>query len=174
MKMNFIINIAVMILLFLIGIILFTVNSLNQEFIFGLVLLLTSFVGVNCYGLFTRSLPTKMLSYMVAIALLFVSTSVFITYGFEQKAIGHETLYDFSLIGVAVSALLLFLASFFFLIAMNVNVVFSQKQPTILAATTPGVAVDKSPDSAISPILDSEDWEEASPEDIQSGEYIID
>lgn len=175
MKMNFIINTAIMIGLFLIGIILFTIKSFNHEFVFGLALLLTSFVIVNCYGLFTKSLPTKMLSYMVGVALLFVSTSVLITYGFEQKAIGHETLYDFSLVGVAASMLLFFLASFFFLIGMNSSlVILNQPQPTIIEAATPKIAAKQSKTPALSNILDSEDWEEASSEDIESGEYIID
>ena len=57
---------------------------------------------------------------------------------------------------------------------MNSNLVaLNQSQPTIIAAATPKIAAKQSKTPAPSNILDSEDWEEASSEDIESGEYII-
>ena len=167
--MNFIINCIVMISLFVVGVVLFTINSFDREFIMGLTLLMTFFVGVNLYGLITRSLTTKMLSYMMAVAFLFVAASVFGNYAVEQKAIGYTTMYDFSLYGVAISVLLIFISSFFFVLAVNTKISFISQAPKI---TTSEPKVILGPQKTSPPnIIESEDWEEASLEDIESGEY---
>ena len=158
-----------MLVLFLIGITLFTISSFNKEFILGLVLLLSFFIGVNLYGIITRSLTTKTLVYLIGIALLFVAGSVFGNYGVEQKAIGYSTLYDFSLYGVAISILLIFMSSFFFVLGLNskpqITNVLSQVPPTPQPIRLE--AQSKKPQK----VIESGDWEEASIEDIESGEY---
>ena len=168
--MNFIINIIVMMILFLTGVILFTINSFNREFISGLIFLMTFFVGVNLYGIITRSLTIKMLSYMIGIALLFVAGSVFGNYGVEQKAIGYSTLYDFSLYGIAISILLIFISSFFFILGINSQIHLENEIPPVIKEA-PLRALDSSAKKRRNNIIESDDWEEASLEDIESGEY---
>ena len=158
-----------MIILFVVGVVLFTINSFNREFIMGLILFMTFFVGVNLYGLITRSLTTKMLSYMVAVAFLFVAASFFGNYAVEQKAIGYSTMYDFSLYGVATSVLLIFISSFFFVLAANSKISFINREPKI-ATSEPKVILEPQKTSSHN-IIESEDWEEASLDDIESGEY---
>ena len=55
----------------------------------------------------TKSLSTKMLNHFIFISFL-ISISVLSLYGFEPMAIGHETLYNFHLQGIASKSLLLF------------------------------------------------------------------
>ena len=169
--MNLIINIIVMMSLFVIGVTLFTINSFNREFILGLIFLMTFFVGVNLYGIVTRSLTTKMLSYMMGVSLLFVAGSVFGNYGVEEKAIGYSTLYDFSLYGIAASIVLLFISSFFFVLGRNSKNDITSPIPALMQAPMPrGLeSKERKPQS----LIESDDWEEASIEDIKSGNYEI-
>jgi len=156
--------------LFVTGIILFTINSFNREFILGIIFLMTFFVGVNLYGLITRSLTTKMLSYMIGTALLFVAGSVFGNYGVEQKAIGYSTLYDFSLYGIAISILLIFISSFFFVLGINSKIRLVNEIPPSIPAPSL-IALEPKATKSHHNVVESDDWEEASIEDIESGEY---
>ena len=169
--MHLIINIIVMMSLFVIGVTLFTINSFNREFILGLIFLMTFFVGVNLYGIVTRSLTTKMLSYMIGISLLFVAGSVFGNYGVEEKAIGYSTLYDFSLYGIAASILLLFISSFFFVLGLNSKISITSPVPVLMQA--PMLRALESKETKPQSLIESDDWEEASIEDIESGNYEI-
>ena len=168
--MNFVINTIIMMVLFVAGIILFTINSFNREFILGIIFLMTFFVGVNLYGLITRSLTTKMLSYMLGTALLFVAGSVFGNYGVEQKAIGYSTLYDFSLYGIAISIVLIFISSFFFILGINSKIRLVNEMPPPIP--TPSlIALESKATKNHHNVIESDDWEEASIADIESGEY---
>ena len=158
-----------MISLFVVGVVLFMINSFNREFIMGLILLMTFCVGVNLYGLITRSLTTKMLSYMLAVAFLFIAASFFGNYAVEQKAIGYSTMYDFSLYGVATSVLLIFISSFFFVLASNTKINFINRETKIITSE-PKVILESKITSPHN-IIESEDWEEASLEDIESGDH---
>ena len=159
-----------MMVLFVTGVTLFTINSFNREFLAGLIFLMTFCVGVNLYGLITRSLTTKMLSYMIGVALLFIAGSVFGNYGVEQKAVGYNTLYDFSLFGVATSIVLIFTSSFFFILGTNLTTRVIERIPA--ATHAPSLTVLESTEIKLPQNnIESDDWEEASVEDIESGEY---
>ena len=159
-----------MMVLFVTGVTLFTINSFNREFLAGLIFLMTFFVGVNLYGLITRSLTTKMLSYMIGVALLFIAGSVFGNYGVEQKAVGYNTLYDFSLFGIAASIVLIFTSSFFFILGTNLTTSVIERIPA--ATQAPSLTVLESTEIKLPQNnIESDDWEEASVEDIESGEY---
>ena len=160
-------------LISLTGTILFSIKSFNQEFILALVLLMLSLLFVNIYGLFTRSLPNKALFYLLSISLLFIAISVFGNYGFEEIAIGHETLYNFSLKGIAIAILLFFISSFLFIIGSNNNLTIVQPsypQGKKIIRRAPQL-ISKQEANEI--VVDSDDWEEASTEDVESGQYVI-
>ena len=173
-SITYFIHWIIMSLFSLTGVILFSIKSFNQEFLWALVLLMLSLLFVNIYGIITRSLSNKALIYLLSISLLFIAVSVFGNYGFEQIAIGHETLYDFSLKGIAIAILLFFISSFLFVVGTNNNLTITQtrcaqeerKRTINVPQLIPKQATNET-------VIDSDDWEEASAEDIESGQYVI-
>ena len=78
-------------------------------------------------------------------------------------------MYDFSLYGVATSVLLIFISSFFFVLAANTKINFINRETKIITSE-PKVILESKKTSPQN-IIESEDWEEASLEDIESGDY---
>ena len=98
------------------------------------------------------------------LSFVFVSIAVFGNYGIEQKAIEYETLYQFSLDGILIGFLMLFLSSIFFVIGKAQE---PYKQNNIHQ-------MDKlKPSQATAPklLIQSDKWQEATQEDLESGEF---
>ena len=151
---------------FLTGIIVFSIQSFNQNFTLSLIVLTITGIIVNLYGVLTKSLSQRNIIYILSSIIILISISVFGNYGIEQKAIGHETLYDFSLKGIAISLVLFFLASSILILGIYKPII----KPKIQKITITPPAVQKQEPK---PIIESEDWEEANIEDLKSGEYQI-
>ena len=152
---------------FLTGIIIFSIQSFNQNFTLSLIVLTITGIIVNLYGVLTKSLSQRNIVYILSSIIVLISISVFGNYGIEQKAVGYETLYDFSLNGIAISLVLFFLAVSILISGVYKPIIKPTIQKT--AITTP-LAVKK---QELRPIIESEDWEEANIEDLKSGEYQI-
>ena len=159
---------AIMTIIFLVAITAFTINIVNLMFIQGLIVFLTFLVGINIYGIATQSITVKSISIMIAISLLFIGVAVFGHFGVEQRAIGYETLYDFSANGIAAALSILFLSSFFFAISISMDENPKEKAiKPLLRAQSSKVKISKKQEKETYP----EGWEEASFEDIESGKY---
>lgn len=162
--MNFIIHRIILSLVFLTGTTIFVINAANREFLLSIFALTTAAFFVNLYGFFTKSLSTRELFYVLSLSFVFVSIAVFGNYGIEQKAIEYETLYQFSLDGILIGFLMLFLSSIFFVIGKAQE---PYKQNNIHQ-------MDKlKPSQTAAPklLIQSDKWEEASQEDLESGEF---
>ena len=159
---------AIMTIVFLVALTVFTINVVNLMFIQGLITFLTFLVGINIYGIATHSITVKSISIMIAISLLFIGVAVFGNFGVEERAIGYETLYNFSANGIAAALSILFLSSFFF--ALSISIDEKPKEKTIkslLQTQRPKATKSKKQKKETYP----EGWEEASFEDIESGKY---
>ena len=163
---NIIIHQIIMSVIFLTGIIVFSIQSFNQNFTLSLIVLTITGIIVNLYGVFTKSLSQRSIVYILSSIIVLISISVFGNYGIEQKAVGYETLYDFSLNGIAISLVLFFLASSILILGIYKPIIKAKLQKI---AITPLVVKKQE----LKPIIESEDWEEANIEDLKSGEYQI-
>ena len=166
--MNLIIHRIIMGFVFIAGIICFACYSFSQDFLMGTIILSLSLLFVNIYGLAARSISSKAIFYLFSISMVLVAISVFGNYGVEQKPIGYQTLYHFNLEGVAASLMLLLSSSLLLIVGKNQN---QNTQTQIQPALKRTLKVK--PKKTIKNIIESDDWQEASTEDIQSGQYQI-
>ena len=166
--MNLIIHRVIMSFVFIAGIICFSCYSFSQDFFLGVIILSLSLLFINIYGVITQTIPSKSIFYIFSTSMVFVAISVFGNYGVEQKPIGYQTLYHFNLEGVAASLMLFLLASLILIIGNNQNKT-TQKQVQLALKKT----VTTKPKKKVKNIIESDDWQEASIEDIQSGQYQI-
>jgi len=168
--MNFIIHRTVMAFIFLAGLVCFLFYSFNQNFFLGAILISLSLLFVNLYGFLTNALLQKHIFYLFSLFMFFMAISVFCNYGVEQKPIGYQTLYNFNLEGIAISLMLCLLSSLLLIIGIG------QKTQTPLARPVIKKAVNlyktkKREQVKPKNIIESDDWQEASLEDIKSGKY---
>ena len=147
------------------GVGFFISNSFQQEFLIALISLILPIIFVNIYGMATRSLSTKSLGYILSLSILLISISVLGIYGFEPKAIAHETLYDFNLQGIAAGIVLLLFSSAIFTASLN-----REEKPITIPKM---VKINLIPEQIKDVVVDSSDWEEATEADFQSGEYVV-
>ena len=153
---------------FIAGIVCFACYSFSQDFFMGAIILSLSLLFVNIYGLAVRSISSKAIFYLFSTSMVLVAISVFGNYGIEQKPIGYQTLYHFNLEGVAASLMLLLSSSLLLIVGKNQN---QNTQTQIQPALKRTLKVK--PKKTIKNIIESDDWQEASTEDIQSGQYQI-
>ena len=153
---------------FLTGIVVFSIQSFNQNFTLSLIVLTITGIIVNLYGVLTKSLSQRNIVYILSLIIVLISISVFGNYGVEQKAVGYETLYDFSLNGIAIFIGLFFLASSILILGTYRPVVKPKIQQVVIK---PPPAPKKQ--LPAKPIIESDDWEEANIEDLKSGKYQI-
>ena len=146
------------------GIGFFVSNAIQQEFLISVISLTLPIIFINIYGIVTKVLSTKGLGYIVSLSMFLVSISILGIYGFEPKAIGHETLYNFDLKGIASGVVLILFSSFLFTISLN-----RQEKPITIPKM---VKINLIPKNTKDIVVNSDDWEEATEEDFQSGEYI--
>ena len=161
--MTFIIHWTIMASVFFVGLICFTCYSFYQDFFLATIILTLSMLFINLYGFLTRALPQRALFYLFSLLFLLVAISVFGNYGIEQRPVGYQTLYFFHVDGVAISLMLFLLSSLLLVLGINQNiniVIQPRRQKTI-----------KAPELKQGPIIKSDNWEEASIEDVQSGKY---
>ena len=147
------------------GISFFVSNAIQQEFLIALISLITPIIFVNIYGIITKALSTKALGYILSFAMFLISISILGIYGFEPKAIGHETLYNFDLTGITSGIVLILFSLVIFTVSLN-----RQEKPIAIPKI---VKINLIPKNTKDLIVDSEDWEEASESDFQSGEYVV-
>ena len=166
--MNFIIHRLIIASIFLLGLLCFTIYSINQEFFLATIILTLSMIFINLYGLITQSLHPKSFVYLLSLSTFFISISVFGSYGIEQKPIGYETFYHFHLEGVAISLLLFLLASSMLIWDYKPTNNIKNIIKPVTKKTLNTAKIKKSKNS-----IKSDDWEEASVEDLQSGQYQI-
>tara|TARA_B100001758_G_C18257616_1_gene529231 strand:+ start:92 stop:574 length:483 start_codon:yes stop_codon:yes gene_type:complete len=153
---------------FIAGIICFACYSFSQDFLMGTIILSLSLLFVNIYGLAARSISSKAIFYLFSISMVLVAISVFGNYGVEQKPVGYQTLYHFNLEGVAASLMLLLLSSLLLIAGNNQNQNLQTQIHPSLKRT-----LKAKPKKTIKNIIESDDWQEASIEDIRSGQYQI-
>ncbi len=153
---------------FIAGIVCFACYSFSQDFFMGAIILSLSLLFINIYGFVARSISSKAIFYLFSSSMVLVAISVFGNYGIEQKPIGYQTLYHFNLEGVAFSMMLLLLSSLLLIVGKNQN---QNTQTQIQPALKRTLKVK--PKKTIKNIIESDDWQEASTEDIQSGQYQI-
>ena len=162
--MNLIIHRIIMGLVFVVGVICFACYSFNQDLLIGGIILSLSLLFINIYGFIAQAISSKSIFYLFSASIFLVAIFVFGNYGVEQKPIGYQTLYHFNLEGVAASLILFLLSSLLLIMANNQNKkTQAQAQPTLKIK----------PKKKIKNIIESDDWQEASIEDIQSGHYQV-
>ena len=147
------------------GISFFISNAIQQDFFIALISLTIPIIFVNIYGIITKALSTKGLGYILSLSMFLISISILGIYGFEPKAIGHETLYDFDLKGIASGIVLILFSLVIFTVSLN-----REEKPVTIPKL---VKINLIPKNTKDLIVDSEDWEEATELDFQSGEYIV-
>ena len=152
---------------FIVGTVFFSYYSFSKEFLVGTIMLTISMLFINLYGFATRSLPSNFIFHLFSISIVFVAVSVLGNYGVEQKPVGYNTLYQFNLEGVAASLILFLLASLL-LIAGKTQKISQTRIQTVVEKPT----IISSPQSP-KKLIKSDDWQEATVEDIQSGQYQV-
>ncbi len=162
---TFILHWILMLSAFGVGFGFFISSTLNQDFLIALISLTLPLIFINAYGIATKSLSTKMLGYILSLCLFLVSISVLGMYGFEPMAIGHKTLYSFDLKGIA-SGVVLLLSS---LVVLTVSL--NRKEKTVSIPKI--VKINLIPKQTKDVVVDSNDWEEATDVDFQSGKYVV-
>ena len=164
---NFIIHLLIMATTLVMGVVFFSIHSLNREFILAMISILTAILFVNVYGTFTKTLTAKILGYIISISIMLIAVAVFGIYGFEQTAIGFQTLYNINLEGIAISLGLILFSSIMFVFSLN-----RDKTPIVIPKA---VKINFKPLPAIKEkeiVIDSNEWEEATSKDLKSGYYI--
>jgi hypothetical protein len=164
--MNLIINRIIMSLVFLLGIVCFSFYSIKQDFFIGIIFLSLALIFVNIYGVIAQALQPRSIFNIYSVSIVFIAISVFGNYGVEQKPIGYQTVYLFNLQGVAISLILFLLSSVTFILGKNQN-----KSTQIQVSPVKKSMTTMKPKNQN--IIESDDWQEASIEDIQSGHYHI-
>ena len=147
------------------GVGFFISSAIQQEFLLGVIFLTLPIIFINIYGIATRTLSTKSLGYILSLSIFLISISVLGIYGFEPKAIGHETLYNFDLKGIASGVVLILFSSAIFTVSLN-----REEKPVTIPKM---VKINLIPEKAKDVVVDSNDWEEATDSDFQSGEYVV-
>ena len=166
--MNLITHRIVMGFVFIAGIVCFIGYSFGQDFFIGAIILSLSLLFVNIYGFAARAISPKAVFYLFSASIILVAISVFGNYGIEQKPIGYQTLYLFNLEGIAASLMLLLLSSLLLIVGKSQNKnIQNQIQPALKRT------VKIKPKKTIRNIIESDDWQEASREEVQSGQYQI-
>ena len=148
-----------------IGIGFFIFNSIQQEFLIAVISLTLPIIFINIYGIVTRALSTKSLGYILSLSVFLISISVLGIYGFEPKAIAHETLYEFDMKGIASGIVLLLFSSAIFTVSLN------RKEAPITVPRM--VKINLIPKQTKDVVIDSSDWEEATESDFQSDKYTV-
>ena len=162
---TFILHWILMLSAFGIGVGLFISSTLNQDFLIALIYLTLPLIFINAYGIITKSLSTKMLGYILSLCFFLVSISVLAIYGFEPMAIGHKTLYNFDLTGIASGVVLLLSSLVVLTISLN-----RKEKPVSMPKM---VKINLIPKQTKDVVVDSNDWEEATEIDFQSGKYVV-
>ena len=147
------------------GIGFFIKNSIQQEFLVAVISITLPIIFINIYGIITKALSTKGLGYILSLCTFLIAISVLAIYGFEPTAIGHQTLYNFHLKGITIGIGLILLSSAIFTISIN------RKEKPITAPKL--VQLNFIPKQTKDIVVDSADWEEATEDDFQSGEYVV-
>ena len=153
-------------LVFLLGIVCFSFYSIKQDFFIGIIFLSLALIFVNIYGVMAQALQPRSIFNIYSVSIVFIAISVFGNYGVEQKPIGYQTVYLFNLQGVAISLILFLLSSVTFILGKNQN-----KSTQIQVSPVKKSMTTMKPKNQN--IIESDDWQEASIEDIQSGHYHI-
>ena len=148
------------------GIVCFFINAFNREFVLSIISLSTALLFINIYGNIAKILTPKVLGYLLSIVMMFVAIAVLGIYGVEQTAVGFQTLYDIHLDGIAIGLSLILLSSLTFVFSMN------RRESPIVVPKIVKVNINPLPIKKKEVIVDSEDWEEASIDDLESGRYI--
>ena len=152
---------------FIVGTVFFSYYSFSQEFLVGTIMLTISMLFINLYGFATRSLPSNFIFHLFSISIVFVAVSVLGNYGVEQKPVGYNTLYQFNLEGVAASLILFLLASLLLIAGTTQKI--SQTRIQAVVEKPAIISSSQSPKK----LIKSDDWQEATVEDIRSGQYQI-
>ena len=164
---NFIIHLLIMATALVMGVVFFSIHSLNREFILAMISILTAMLFVNIYGTITKTLTAKILGYIISISIMLISIAVFGIYGFEQTAIGFQTLYNINLEGIAIGLGLILFSSIMFVFSLS-----RDKTPIVIPKA---VKINFNPLPAVKEkeiVIDSNEWEEATSKDLKSGHYI--
>ena len=166
-NMNLMMHRIIMWFVFIIGTIFFSCYSFSQEFLVGTIILTISMLFINLYGFATRSLPSRFIFHLLSVSIVFVAVAVLGNYGVEQKPVGYNTLYQFNLEGIAASLILFLFASLLLIMGTSQKTAQTKiqttiKKPSIISKTGPPKNIIK-----------SDDWQEATVEDIRSGQYQI-
>ena len=148
-----------------IGVGFFISNSIQQEFLMAIISLTLPIIFINIYGVATKALSTKSLGYILSSYSFLISISVLGTYGFEPQAIGHQTLYEFDLKGIASGVVLFLLSVAVFTVSLN-----RKEKPITIPKM---VKINLIPKQTKDIVVDSSDWEEATDLDFQSGKYVV-
>ena len=154
-------------LVFIAGTVCFSCYSFSQDFFVGIIILTISMIFINLYGFVTHSLSSNAVFHLFSISTAFVAIAVLGNYGVEQKPIGYNTLYQFNLEGITASLILFLLASLLLVVGANQKTVQARAQTAVKRpAVQPKPLRPKN-------IIKSDDWQKATAEDLQSGQYQI-
>ena len=164
---NFIIHLLILTTALITGIVFFSIHSFNREFVLAMISIVTSVLFINVYGTLAKILTAKILGYILSISMALIAVSVFGIYGFEQTAIGFQTLYNIRLEGIAVGLGLILFSSIMFVFSLN-----REKTPIVMPKAVK-INFNQLPAAKEKEIvIDSNDWEEASADDLKSGQYL--
>ena len=173
--MNQIIHKIIMMCVFLTGFICFICYSFNQDFFLSTAIFSLSILIINLHALLTNTLSHKNIFNLFSLFMFFIAMSVFGNYGVEQKPIGYQTLYSFNLEGIAVSIVFFLFSSLLFMMGtkQNINNQVLAKPTISKTITKPISQKNKKKSSKNNKVIQSNDWEEASLEDLESGKYQV-
>ena len=164
---NFIIHLLILTTALITGVVFFSIHSFNREFVLAMISIVTAVLFVNIYGTLAKILTAKILGYILSISMALIAVAVFGIYGFEQTAIGFQTLYNIHLEGVAIGLGLILFSSIMFVFSVN------RKKTPIVMPKAVKINFNQMPAAKEKEIvIDSSDWEEASADDLKSGQYI--
>ena len=152
---------------FIVGTIFFSCYSFSQDFLVGTIILTISMLFINLYGFATCSLPSNFVFHLLSISIVFVAVAVLGNYGVEQKPVGYNTLYQFNLEGITASLILFLLASLLLIMGKSQKISHPRNQTAVKKPVI--ISKPQSPKN----IIKSNDWQEATVEDIRSGQYQI-
>ena len=154
---------------FFAGLMVFLIESLNNEFLTSIIYLSASILFVNIYGYFSRILTNNILGYIISIYLFVLAISVLGNFGFEATAVGFQTLYNINLEAVTCSVLLLLLSTTILIVVQNFNPKNKQNSnPNTVQINFLPKPKKAKPKKVL---IDSKKWEEATTEDLKSGKY---
>jgi len=164
---NFIIHLLIMTTALITGLVFFSIHSFNREFVLAMISIVSAILFINIYGTLTKILTAKILGYIISVSIMLIAVAVFGLYGFEQTAIGFQTLYNIHLEGIAIGLGLILFSSIMFVFSLN-----REKTPIVMPKTVK-INFNQIPAAKEKEVvIDSNDWEEASSDDLNSGQYI--